>query len=92
MACAVGCVLPPPCGLASDSAAIPVELAAIAIDVSIFAAEFAPFVTGGGVIAASEIVAQFAAVMCNPSLVVTDVAVQAPVPIPRQRGRHAHPD
>jgi hypothetical protein len=71
-------------------AAIPVEIAPIPIDVAVFAAQFFAFVASGGVIPAVEIATQLATIMCDLSLVVTDIAVQASVTIPGERRRHTH--
>src|ERR1700687_4361075 len=45
---------------------------------------------GGGIVATVEIAAQLAAVMCDPGLVVPDVAVQTSVPVPGKGWRHTH--
>src|ERR1700739_651348 len=46
--------------------------------------------TGGGIGAAVQIPAQLAAVMCDPGLVVPDVAGQSSVPVPGKGWRHTH--
>jgi hypothetical protein len=69
---------------------IPIELAAIAIHVAIFMAQFSPLVSCGGVVSVVEIAAQVAAIVSDPILVVTDIAVQAAVTIPSQRRGYSH--
>ena len=69
-----------------ESAAIPVELAAILIEVSVFAAQFPALAARGRVVAVVHITAQFTMVMSDPGLIVTNVAAQAMVTVPGQRG------
>ena len=69
--------------------AVPVEFAAIAINVAVFATEFAALVAGRGVVAAVEIAAEFAAIMGDLGFVVTDIATVA---VPGKSRRHAYRD
>jgi hypothetical protein len=73
-----------------NSAAVPIERAAIAIHVAVLAAQFSAFVTRGGIISAVEVATQLAAIVCNFSLVMADIAPQTSVTIPGQRGRNTH--
>jgi hypothetical protein len=64
----------------------------VAVDVAVFAAEFAAFVTRGGIVSVVEIAAQLAAVVSDPGLVVTYVAAHATVTIPGKGWGHTQSD
>ena len=63
-------------------AAVPVQFAAIAIDVAIFTTQFAALMASGGIVSVIHIASQLAAIMVDFRLVVADVAVQAAVTVP----------
>ena len=67
--------------------AVAVELAAIAIHVAVFAAEFTALVAGRRVVAVVEIAAEFATIMGDLGFVVADIATDA---VPGKRRRHAY--
>src|SRR5579864_7428731 len=73
-------------------AAIPVELAAVAVNVAILAPEFPALMARGSIVAVVEIAPQFAPIMINPRIVVADVAPDTVVAVPCKSGRHAHSD
>jgi hypothetical protein len=68
-------------------APIPVQIAAVTVDVAIFAAEFAALVPDGSVAAAVQIVTQFASIQRNSVLVMPDVAPVAPCIVGKHRSR-----
>jgi hypothetical protein len=72
------------------SATIPVEFAAIAIHVAVLVTKFPALVVRGGIVPVVEVAAQIAAIVCDPRVVMADIASQAPIPIPSQRRRHTH--
>jgi hypothetical protein len=68
--------------------AVAVEFAAIAINVAVFATEFAALVACRGVVAVVEIAAEFAAIMGDLGFVAADITAVA---IPGKSRRHAYP-
>ena len=73
-----------------NSAPVPIECAAIAIHVAVLATQFPSLMARGTIISVIEIAAQLSPIVCNFGLVVPDIAAQASVTIPGQRGRHTH--
>ena len=69
-----------------ESTAIPVECAAILIQVAVFAAQFPALAMGGSIVAVVQITAQVPTVMSDLGLIVTNVVAQTMVTVPGQRG------
>jgi hypothetical protein len=64
------------------SAAVPVQFAAITIDVAILMTQFTALMARGGIVSVVQIASQLAAIVFDLRLVVADVAVQASVTVP----------
>lgn len=76
--------------VSSTGGLAPVEVAAILVQVAIFAMEFATLVACGSVVSAAKIAAQLAAITGYFGLVMTNVAPQAAVACQRRGDTHSH--
>ena len=80
----------PPSAVLIRLVPIPVEFAAVTIDIAIFAAKLAALVTGRAIVSVAEIVAQFATVVCDFGLVVSHIPAQTTVARQSRRNAHSH--
>jgi hypothetical protein len=76
--------------VSTTRALAPAQFAAVAIYVAILAAQVPALVARRSIISIVQVTAQLAAVVCDPRVVVSNVAAQAAVTIPSQRRGHAH--
>jgi hypothetical protein len=71
---------------------ISVEFAAVAVNITVFAAKLTPLMARAGIVAIVEVTLEFAAITGDLRFIVANVTAQAVITLPSKRGRYAHSD